>query len=199
MIVPAIIASDQKTFDKLYSKLKIAKTLHLDIMDGDYVRNRSLWFGFNLPKHDYEAHLMTRRPEMFIGKHHSEIKTFIVHVETVSNVDALIDFAHSMKCRIFLALSPNIPVARIRKYIRRIDGITIMTVIPGSYGASFMKNMLKKIRELKYLNKRMTIEVDGGVNDKTISLLREAGANRFSVGSYLQKAKDIKKAIASLE
>jgi ribulose-phosphate 3-epimerase len=199
MIIPSIIASDQKQFDKSYSKLKVAKTIHLDVMDGEYVKNKSLWFPFQLPKHDYEAHLMTTRPEMFIGKHHNEIKTFIVHVETTSNVDALIDFVHSMRCRIFLALSPSIPVARIRRYIKKIDGVLIMTVVPGRYGAPFLRNMVKKIRELKYINRRMAIEVDGSVNDKTIKLLKESGANRFSVGSYLQKAKDVKEAINRLQ
>ena len=197
-IIPSIIANDQKTFDKIYSKLKISKTIHLDVMDGDYVPNKSMWFGFQLPRHDYEAHLMTTKPEMFIGKHHSEIKTFIVHVETVSNLDALIDFVHSMRCRIFLALKPSVPVARIRRYLRKIDGVLVMTVQPGRYGASFMRDMIGKIRQLRG-NRKLVIEVDGSVNDKTIKLLKESGANRFSVGSYIQKSKDVKKAISELE
>lgn len=197
-IIPSIIANDQKAFDKIYSKLKVARTIHLDVMDGDYVKNKSLWFPFQLPKHDYEAHLMTSRPEMFIGKHNSDIKTFIVHVETTSNVDALIEFAHSVRCRIFLALKPSIPVSRIRRYLRKIDGVLVMTVEPGRYGAPFLRAMTGKIRQLRNMNRKITIEVDGSVNDKTISLLKEAGANRFSVGSYIQKSKDVKEAIQSL-
>ena len=197
-IVPSIIAQDQKTFDKIYSKLKIARTIHLDVMDGDYVGAKSMWFPFQLPRHDYEAHLMTTKPEMFIGKHHSEIKTFIVHVETVSNLDALIDFVHSMRCRIFLALKPSVPVARIRRYLRKIDGVLVMTVEPGRYGAQFVRSMVGKIRQLRN-NRNLIIEVDGSVNDKTIRLLKESGANRFSVGSYIQKSKDVKSAIESLE
>lgn len=199
MIVPSIIAQDQKSFDKIYSKIKISRTIHLDVMDGDYVKSKSMWFSFQLPKHDYEAHLMTRRPEFFIGKNYSEIKTFIVHPETSSNVDALIDFAHSMRCRIFLALSPSVPVSRIKRYLRKIDGVLVMTVVPGKYGAPFLRNMIGKIRQLKNMNRRMIIEVDGSVNDKTIKLLKEAGANRFSVGSYIQKSKNVKDAIETLE
>jgi ribulose-phosphate 3-epimerase len=142
---------------------------------------------------------MTRKPEMFIGKNHDKIKTFIVHVETSSNINALIDFVHSMRCRVFLALKPSIPVSAVRKYLRKIDGVLVMTVQPGRYGAQFMRNMIGKIRQLRNMNRNLTIEVDGSVNDKTIKLLKDAGANRFSVGSYIQKSKDVKKAISSLE
>jgi ribulose-phosphate 3-epimerase len=197
-IIPSLIAQDQKQFDKIYSKIKVSPTIHLDVMDGEYVGNKSLWFPFQLPTHDYEAHLMTTKPEMFIGKHNSNIKTFIVHVETTSNVDALIEFVHSMRCRIFLALKPSIPVSAIRRYLKRIDGVLVMTVQPGKYGAPFMRNMIGKIRQLRNMNRNLTIEVDGSVNDKTIKLLKEAGANRFSVGSYIQKSKDVKNAINEL-
>jgi ribulose-phosphate 3-epimerase len=197
-IVPSIIAQDQRTFDKIYSKIKIAQTIHLDVMDGEYVPNKSLWFPFQLPTHDYEAHLMTTKPELFIGKHHDKIKTFIVHVETTQNVDALIEFVHSMRCRVFLALKPSIPVARIRRYIKKVDGVLVMTVQPGKYGAPFLRNQVGKIRQLRNMNRNLTIEVDGSVNDKTIRLLKEAGANRFSVGSYIQRAKDVKEAINEL-
>ncbi len=198
-IVPSLIAQDQKQFDKIYSKIKIAQIIHLDVIDGDFVKNKSLWFSFALPKHNYEAHLMTTRPELFIGKYHTDIKTFIVHVETTSNVDALIEFVHSMRCRVYLALNPRIPVSRIRKYLRKIDGVLVMTVQPGQYGAPFLRAMVKKVRELRNMNRNLNIEVDGSVNDKTIKQLKEAGANRFSVGSFIQKSRDVKQAIKLLE
>ncbi len=197
-IVPSVIANSQKEFDKIFDKIKIANTIHLDVMDGIYVPSKSLQFDFRLPKHNYEAHLMIRNPEVFIRKYSSEIKTFIVHVESVSNIDAVIDFVHSARCRIFLALKPNIPAARIGKYIRKIDGVLVMTVQPGKYGASFIRSMVGKIRQLRN-NRNLVIEADGSVNDKTIGLLKQAGATRFSVGSYVQKSKDVKKAVKSLE
>lgn len=196
-IVPSIIASSQKELDKIYDRISFANTVHLDIMDGIYVPNKSMWFDFKLQRHNYEAHLMIKQPETFIRKHCSEIKTFIVHAETISNIDALIDFVHSVRCRIFLALKPSIPISRIKKYLRKIDGVLVMTVQPGKYGATFMRGMTGKIRQLRS-NRNLIIEVDGSVNDKTIGLLKQAGANRFSVGSYIQKSKDVKKAMESL-
>ncbi len=199
MIIPSIIASDQKDLDKIYSKLKIAKMIHLDIMDGEYVPNKSMWFGFQLPRHDYEAHLMTKRPEMFIGKHNSDIKKFIVHVETSSNIDALIEFVHSMRCRIYLALRPSMPIARIRRYLRKIDGVLVMTVDPGKYGAVFQRQMVKKVRELRNTARRINIEVDGGMEPEIIKLVKEAGANEFVVGHYIQKSRNIKDTLKELE
>ena len=141
---------------------------------------------------------MTRQPEIFIRKHNSEIKTFIIHPEAIHNVDALIDFVHSVRCRIFLALKPSVPVSAIRKYLRKIDGVLVMTVQPGKYGAPFIRGMIGKIRQLRG-NRKLVIEVDGSVNDKTIGLLKQSGVVRFSVGSYIQKSKDVKKAIETLE
>ena len=197
-IIPSIIANSQKELDKIFDRIKLANTIHLDIMDGIYVPNKSLWFDFKLTRHNYEAHLMTRNPETFIRKYSSEIKTFIVHAEAVSNIGALIDFVHSVKCRIFLALKPSVPVSSIRRYLRKIDGVLVMTVQPGRYGTQFIRGMISKIRQLRG-NRNLIIEADGSVNDKTIELLKQSGASRFSVGSYIQKAKDVKKAIESLE
>ncbi len=197
-IIPSIIANNQKELDKIFDKIRISQTIHLDVMDGIYVPNKSLWFDFKGFRHNCAALLMTMNPETLIRKHNSEIKTFIVHPEAIHNVDALIDFVHSVRCRIFLALKPSVSVSAIRRYLRKIDGVLIMTVQPGKYGAPFMRNMIGKIRQLRG-NKKLIIEVDGSVNDKTIGLLKQSGANRFSVGSYIQKSKDVKKTIESLE
>lgn len=191
-IVPSIIASNQKELDKIFDKISFASTVHLDVMDGVYVPNKSLWFDLKLKNHNYEAHLMIKNPETFIARHHSEIKTFAVHAETVQNLDALIDFVHSVRCRIYLALKPNIPVSRIKRYLRKIDGVFIMTVNPGKYGAAFIRSMVGKIRQARNMF-RKDIEIDGGMNPETIKLCKNAGANRFVVGSYLQKQKDLKK------
>ncbi len=197
-IIPSLIAQDQKTLDRIYKRIKIAGTIHLDVMDGTFVKNRSLWFSFVLPKHKYEAHLMTTRPEMFIGKNIKSINTFIANIETLSNPDDLISFVHSQKRKIYLALNPETHVSRIRKYLKKIDGVMVMTVVPGKYGAKFIPLMAKKIKEIRRANKNLDIEVDGSVNDKTIKLLKEAGANKFSVGAYIQKSKDVNEAIRNL-
>ncbi|HME87429.1 MAG TPA: ribulose-phosphate 3-epimerase [Candidatus Nanoarchaeia archaeon] len=203
-IIPSIIAKDQKELNSRLKKLKgISKMLHLDIMDGDFVKNKSLWFDFKVPKGNYEAHLMTTRPEMFIGRHHDKIKRFIVHVETTQNLDDTIKFVHSMKKEIVIAINPTtdmeIDCDETRRYLKKIDGVLVMTVNPGTYGAKFIPKMLDRVKELRKMNKKIPIEVDGSMNPNTIALAKKAGATRFSVGSYLQKAKNVKKAYSELQ
>ena len=43
----------------------------------------------------------------------------------------------------------------------------------------------KKIKDLRKINKNIDIEVDGGINNKTAKLVKEAGANVLVAGSYI--------------
>lgn len=195
-IAPSIIAQNQKQFNKIYSKIKFADIIHLDVMDGKFVKKKSLWFEVFLPKHHYSAHLMTVYPDLVMEKFSYAVKTFIVHAETI-NAEKVIKLARKLGVKIYFALSPNVPVSRIKKYLHKIDGVLVMTVVPGKYGAKFIPKMADKIKTLRKLRVK-NIMVDGSVNDKTIGLLKKAGANQFSVGSYVQKSKNIKKTIALL-
>ena len=197
-ILPSIIASDQKELNSLLKRYK-SMSVHLDIMDGDFVKNKSLWFDFKLPKGKYEAHLMTTKPEMFIGKHYQDVDKFIVQIETVSNVDDLIDFVQSVKRKIFFALKPETPITKIKKHLKEIDGVLIMTVHPGKYGATFLPKMLNKVKAIRKLNKKIPIQVDGHMIPETISLAKSAGANIYVVGSYLHDVINVKKAMKELE
>ena len=72
-------------------------------------------------------------------------------------------------------------------YLKYLDYILIMSVEPGKGGQAFMKSSLDKI---KYLSKKQKdyhyiIGVDGGINDETIKLVRDAGVDVCIVGSYL--------------
>lgn len=195
-ISPSIIAQNQKQFNKIYSKIKGAETIHLDIMDGKFVKAKSLWFEVFLPKHNYSAHLMTIYPDLVMEKFSYAIKIFIVHAETI-NAEKIINLARRLNVKIYFALTPKTPVSKIKKYLHKIDGVLVMTVVPGKYGAKFIPKMADKIKQLKKLKVR-NIMVDGSVNDKTIGLLKKAGANQFTVGSFIQKQRNLKKAIALL-
>ena len=84
----------------------------------------------------------------------------------------------------------------------KVDMLLIMTVEPGFGGQAFMPETLPKIRELRRISDErcldLDIQVDGGINGETASLVREAGANVLVSGSYLFAAADMKSAAASL-
>jgi len=172
-------------------------------MDGKFVKNKSLMFNFKLPKRglNYEAHLMVKNPRNWIKNNHKKVDTIIFHIETCKNengVKELIKLVKLKRKKFGIAINPRTKVEKIKAFLVSINMVLVMTVNPGKYGAKFLPYTLKKIKELRKLKPRLNIEVDGGINDKTISLAKKSGANSFVVGSYLQKSKDVKKAIEKL-
>jgi ribulose-phosphate 3-epimerase len=77
-----------------------------------------------------------------------------------------------------------------------------MSVNPGFGGQSFIPNVVEKIERLKLLRDKINpdclIEIDGGVSDKNITLLKDAGVDVCVAGSYVFKHKSFKEAIDSL-
>ena len=198
-IIPSIIAESQKEFDERFSKMKnISKVFHLDIMDGKFVKNRSLMFNLTLPRKKYQIHLMVNNPEKYIKIIYSKADTIIFHLESTKNPEKIIKFIRKKKKKVWIVLNPQTSVKKIEDYLGLIDGVLIMTVTPGKYGSKFQPAMLKKINQIKKLNPSIMVGVDGGVNDKTILKIHKAGADSFVSGSYLQNSKNPGKAIKSL-
>jgi ribulose-phosphate 3-epimerase len=149
----------------------------------------------------YEAHLMVKDPLAWIKKNEDfmpNIDTIIVQSEIASLDTTLKELAKTKK-KMGLALNPETSLASVKKYLSKIDKLLIMTVHPGQYGASFLPEMLDKITEARKAAPNLDIEVDGGISPDTIELCKDAGANQFVVGSYLQNASNIKKAWSELQ
>ena len=203
-IIPSIIAKNQKELDKLLNKIKgLTKNVHLDIMDGVFVPNKSLDFNFVLPESfEYEAHLMVMNPDEWIDKliKHKKIKTIIIHYESkkTHTIETVIHLKKHKK-KISLAINPKTSVSKIKPYLSVIDKVTVMDVEPGFYGSKFKLNTLEKEKELRRLKKGLNIEVDGGINPTTLKKTCQMGANIFVTGSYVMKDSHPKKALTKLK
>ena len=196
-IIPSLIATNQKELDKRFDKVKShSKVFQLDIMDGKFVKNKSLMFNFKLPKgKKYEAHLMVENPKSWISKNWKKTDLIIFHIESLksnSEVREIIKLIKSKRKKVGIAINPMTRVKKIIPYINSINMILVMTVIPGRYGSEFLPNTLKKVKEIRKLKPKLNIGVDGGISEKTIYQARIAGATSFIVGSYLQNSKDVK-------
>ena len=75
----------------------------------------------------------------------------------------------------------------------------VMTVVHGRYGAKVLKNILKKVQEIRKLKPKVKIEIESGMNLETIDLAYNSGANQFVIGSFLQEKKNPKKAMEDLK
>jgi len=201
-IIPAIIAKSQGELDNLLEKVvDLVEIAQLDIMDEKFVPNMSLFFDFKLPKTSckFEAHLMIKNPEIWIEKNWEKVDTILIHYESCENPKELIQKVKTKDRRVGFVLNPETSLENIHDFIDEIDQVLIMTVNPGFYGSPFLPEMLDKIKELRALRSYIDIEVDGGVTDKTIDLVNNAGANLFVSGSYIMKAKDVKGSIDTLK
>lgn len=188
-ILPAIIAQDQQELDQMLNKIPFAENIMLDLMDGKFVEAKSLDFPMKLPKnHRYQLHLMAVNPLEHLKEIPPEIDTVILHIETLEDVSEAIHEIRSKNRGIYLALNPETPATAVKPYLKEIDGVLIMTVNPGQYGAKFLPEQLFKVRELRETSTTLNIEVDGGMSDKTIGLAVAAGANMVASGSFIMKS-----------
>lgn len=172
-----------------------ADFLHVDIMDGHYVKNITLspFFIEQIRPHTpvaIDVHLMVEQPTDFIEAVAKAGADYICpHAETI-NRDAfrVINLIRSLGKKPGVVLNPATPVSFIHHYIHLLEKITVMTVDPGYAGQPFIPEMVQKIQQLKALKQAQEgydflIEIDGSCNQRTYRTLLEAGADVLIVGT----------------
>jgi ribulose-phosphate 3-epimerase len=194
IVVPAVSAKTQEELDEILAKIPgHAGLVQLDIMDGNFVPNRSLDFDFRLPeeKLSYEAHLMVNDPDSWIESFGTQMDTIIAHFESPTTSPDTIRLIKNLSKKAALALNPETEIHQITSYLDDLDQVLIMTVNPGFYGSPFLPEVMTKIENLRQARPDLDIEVDGGIKPETIVMVDQAGANLFVSGSYLVKSDDI--------
>ena len=137
-VIPAIIAETPKELDeKLRRVLGFSKMVMLDVMDGVFVESRSINFTSDLPSGIlYQSHLMVKDPLHYAETIRGKVDTAIIHIESISGIKE-IEQIKKMDFNVFLALNPGTPASCVIPHLSLIDGVLIMTVEPGRYGAPF--------------------------------------------------------------
>tara|TARA_Y100000310_G_scaffold344464_1_gene457374 strand:- start:1806 stop:2444 length:639 start_codon:yes stop_codon:yes gene_type:complete len=200
-IIPSLIAETQEELDERINHIKdAAKWLQMDIMDKKFVPSSSIEFDFVLPNGvcKFEAHLMLEDPVTWINKHAHKVDTILVHIESCEDPEAIIEMVKGKGKKMGFALRPETLVSTVEEYLDKIEEVLFMTVEPGFYGAKFLPETLDKVKELRAIDSKIDIEVDGGISPETIRLAFDAGANYFISGSYLIKSNNPKEAIKSM-
>lgn len=185
-----------------------ADIVHCDVMDGVYVPN--ITFGMPMVRAfrqntslTIDAHLMITKPEKYVGAFcdaGADIVTF--HPEASNDVLGALDAIKAKGKKCGLVVNANVPFDIVREYLDKIDLLLIMTVQAGFGGQSFIEGCLDKVRkgamERKAHGYNYLIEVDGGVDEKNIALIKDAGVDIVVAGSAVFKSQNPAKTIENL-
>ena len=178
--------------------------LHLDIMDGIFVKNKT-WdiseiknlINYNKP---LDVHLMVSDVYKYVDEYKELNPEFITfHYEVDLDIMDIINYIKKYNIKVGLSIKPNTKVDEIIPYLPYLDLVLVMSVEPGEGGQKFIINSVDKIKKLKELKGDYLIEVDGGINDSTISLVKDVDiaviGSYITSGNYEEKIKSIKEKI----
>lgn len=204
-IAPSVLAADYANLETELKKCAAAQFIHLDVMDGHFVPNISIGAPVikslrNVTEIPFDVHLMISEPLRYVEDFADAGADIICfHIESESDTEKTVNKILECGCRAAIAIKPGTPASAVLPYLGRLAMVLVMTVEPGFGGQSFMEDMMPKIKEIRAAAPDIDIEVDGGVNPKTIKTAASAGANVFVAGSAVFKSEDPAKTIEMLK
>ena len=201
-IAPSILSADLAKLADEIAMLEAggADWIHIDVMDGRFVPN--LTFGAkmiesvrkltNLP---LDVHLMVVEPENYLDDFAAAgANGMSIHTEVSPHLQRQLTRIRELGCRAGAVVNPATPLTAVREVIPDMDLLLVMTVNPGFGGQKFIKGSLDKLRRARMMlsenDSTAFLEVDGGIDRKTIHSVFEAGADTFVAGNAIFAAKD---------
>ncbi len=199
-ISPSILAADFARLAQELARIAEADWAHVDVMDNHFVPNLTL----GLPVVEalvkaspvpVDCHLMIDDPDRWApGYAEAGAGSVTFHAEAVAAPVRLARTLRALGARAGLALKPATPVETYLDLLPEFDMVLVMTVEPGFGGQEFLESCLPKVRRVREAisaaDLDVWVQVDGGVNDRTIGRCAEAGADVFVAGSAVYSAED---------
>lgn len=183
-----------------------ADFIHVDVMDGKYVKNKANSFsdveniGYYTRKR-LDIHFMVNKPLKVIDDY-ALLNVFCMtfHLNIKNDLNEVIERCHAYGINVGIAINPDEDIKLLDSYLDKIDLILVMSVYPGLPGQEFIKDTIHKVKALrskiKKENKKILISVDGGINKENKQFLGDADI--LVSGSYITNSENISKAIESL-
>lgn len=186
-----------------------ADWFHIDVMDGHFVPNIS----YGMPviqamkKHatkPFDVHLMIEKPERYIedfAKVGADIIT--VHYESTVHLHRTLTQIEDAGCKAGVVLNLTTPISVLEDILPKCFMVLLMSINPGFGGQKFEDITYNRIKKLRRMIDEQglgtKIEIDGGVTDKNIKQLVEAGADVFVAGSHVFKSENPTETIKQLK
>lgn len=199
--------TENKEWEEIRRRIELvkplAKTIHIDVVDGKFAPNRT--FSDPSPFAQYtkdtvfEVHLMTDNPLQYLKPWaDAGFQRFIGQIEKMPDPIEFVAQGQLLGA-VGLAIDGTTELDALGNIdLNDVDCLLIMMIKAGHSGQEFMPEILEKIKKIRTSYPYLTIEVDGGINDKTIVEAREAGANRFVSTSHLFKSENVEETYNAL-
>jgi len=209
LIAPSILSAD---FARLGDEIKAVEAagadwIHVDVMDGHFVPNITIGPLIveavrSVTALPIDVHLMIENPDNYIPAFAKAGAAWIsVQVETSVHLNRSVQLVRECGAKPGVVLNPSTPIQTLEWIIEDVDYVLVMSVNPGFGGQAFITNSLDKIKALRQMIRskklKTPIQVDGGVNEKTIADIAAAGADIFVAGSAIFGSNDYQKIINS--
>lgn len=195
-IIPGINETEYEEIEKKVGEVApYVEWIQLDFSDGtllptftffDIPKLKTLLSSYSDHKNlAFEAHLMVSNPIKYLKPlSDAGFKRIILHVESVEP-RLFLDEAEYESVEVGIALDAATEIEEVEPYLDAVDFVLVMTVEAGASGQVFLPETVEKIKQIHENYPDLPVEVDGGINDQTSKIVREAGATRLVSTSYI--------------
>ncbi|MDO5440473.1 MAG: ribulose-phosphate 3-epimerase [Erysipelotrichaceae bacterium] len=196
-VSPSIYSADLLNLKEVLDKTSSFEHIHLDIDDGNFVKGIS--FGVDLISQikkntnvPLDVHLEVLNPMDYIDELcELGMSLIVAHIETLKDPKEFIDRVHAHNIKVGFAINVGTSLDKIKPYLNDIDHLIFVSVVSGEKGLPFRKEVLDNVKEIKkLLDNKISIWVDGAVNESNLKDVVKAGATGVVIGRAVFKADD---------
>jgi len=207
-IVPAFIPQSESDAIATLKTLQFSSEIHLDVVDGIFAPQASWpYVSGSTPKSlkshtdhfTLEVDLMVADPlPAAVDWITAGADMLVFHTETIS-LENFKNFEAFTHVSVGISCHGDTSIVTLLEYAQYADYVQLMGIKQiGAQGQPFDTAVLETIHTVKQTYPDKPITVDGSVNATTIKQLRDAGADRFIVGSAITLQPDPEQAHAAL-